>query len=282
MVRLKGRIGAAGLWDLRLLGLQLLGLLLLLGCAGCSSLPSGPRPDTELNSRTAGLHKLGKKQFQAGHLDKAQAYFDQALAIHAQVDDQAGVAVCFMSRGRVKLAREDADAAEADFRQAQTSLQNLGRHDLMAQCLAGLAAVDMVRGRTAAAQATLKEALDLPLAEGSRERAVLSHDLGSCLMQQGQAEAAREYLQAALDIHRDNKDRQGLATVHFTLAQLARAEGDPAAAVPHARRALALDKGLHSARGVRQDLLLLEALHRELGQDGLAEDYRRRAILAGG
>ena len=247
---------------------------------GCSSLPDEPRPATDLNSRTAGLHKLGARQFQAGRLDKAQAHFDQALAIHARVDDQAGVALCFLSLGRVELAREDLDAAADDFREARLSLKGMGRPDLQAQCLAGLAAVDMARGEPAMARQQLEQALKLPLADDSRERAVLHHDLGSAFLQEGQPAEARKHLERALDLHRRNADRPGLATTYYSLALATLAEGDAAAAVPHALQALILDRGSANTRGVRQDLRLLEKLHRQLGHEELAEDYRRRGDLA--
>ncbi len=253
---------------------------LLILAAGCSSLPKGPPPVTELNSRTGSLHKLGREHFRAGRLDKAEAYFDRALTLHAAVDDEAGVALCFLSKGRVELARGHHDEAQVDFRQAMVSASHAERHDLTAQALGGLAAVQLDAGNSEDAVSLLNEALSLPLADGCRERAVLLHDLGSARLQRRETEAAGSALAEALARHEANHDKQGIATVCYTLGLLREATGDRPGALAAARRALAQDKAIQNARGVRQDLQLLATLHERQGDAEAAADYRRRAALA--
>lgn len=260
--------------------IHLILVALLCLAAGCSSLPKGPPPATELNSRTSVLHKLGLQHYQAGRYVKAEAYFDRALGIHAAVDDRAGVALCYLSKGRVALARGNARQADLLFEQAVRSLADLSRPDLMAQALGGRAVVQETAGGLAEAEALLRQALALPLESASRERAVLHHDLGSVLMQTGDYPAARVELEAALSLHEAQNDRQGIATACYTLSLWHEAAGDFSTALASARRALDNDKAILHARGVAKDLELLANLHRKLGDDEAAADYHRRATLA--
>lgn len=254
---------------------------LLVLAAGCSSLPKGPPPDTELNSRTASLHKLGREHFRAGRLDKAAVYFQKALTMHAAVDDQAGVALCFLSLGRVELARHNPADAEAAFIQAQISARGAERGDLQAQVLAGLAAVRSETGAPSEARRLLEEALDLPLPPEGRIRAVLLHDRGSVLLQMGHTQEALADLQASLDLHSGRHDEAGMASACYTLALAQDALGEASLALASARRALALDRSAANARGVGKDLELLATLHQKAGREDLARDFRRRARLAG-
>jgi len=253
--------------------------LFLSTIGGCSSMPRKPQPDTELNTRTSSLHKLGRQHYQAGRLDKAEAYFDQALKTHAEVDDQAGVALCFLSKGRVHLARGESEKAIAAFNQAALSAENLKRPDLIAQTRCGLAAVEMKNENPSGALAILEAALTLPLPENSRENAVLNHDLGSALLQLNNPTGAMPRLLESQRIHTTNKDRQGLATTSYSLALAHEQTGNLSAAITAATQALTHDKAVFNSRGVHQDLVLLESLHRKNGDPTRAAIYHRRLLL---
>jgi tetratricopeptide (TPR) repeat protein len=260
--------------------LCLISVLLLIQMAGCSSLPDKPRPDAELNSRTASLHKLGRQHYQAGRLARAETYFSSALAVHARMDDEAGVALSYLSLGRVLLAQGQVGAASESFQQARISANSRSRTDLAAQALGGLAAVQMSQDQPDQALELLELALNLPLKPESRERAVLKHDLGSALFQGGDHEGALPHLQEALAIHEKNNDRQGQATVYYTLALLQEELGNRPEALQMARMALHNDKAVLNGRGVLQDLRLLQELHTRDGNTELAASYQRRADLA--
>lgn len=257
-------------------------LILSLGFAmfaGCSSLPKGPPPTTELNSRTSSFHKLGREHYRAGRLAKAEAYFRKALAVHADMDDQPGVALSFLSLGRVQLAGGDVGAATRSFTEAGRSA--VGRPDLQVQVLTGQASIAQHLGQNVRARALLQEALTLPLAEGGRIRAVLYHDLGTVFRTLGDPTEAEKYLDASLQNHEARHDRQGIATACYSLALLSGDTGNLTCALAFARRALENDKVAQNVRGIAKDLVLLAKLHRENGDDDAAAGYQRRLELSG-
>ena len=247
---------------------------------GCSSLPKETVHNSERNSKASSLMELGHKYYLAGQYEKAGTCYENALDIHASVDDGALVAMALTSLGRIKTAQGQLDVAETYFQQAHLAAQSLNRPELEAQALGGLGTVELHRGQPMKAISWLETALELPLADPGNTRATLLHDLGSAHRKLGNMDSAESYFRLALAMHEPLRNLTGIAADCYSSAWLHEAEGDYVLALENARRALSHDKRTENAPAVAQDLTLLGSL--SLANDELepALDYSRRAKLA--
>lgn len=253
--------------------------LSLVVLAGCSSLPKEPVQDSPTAKRTAILHETGSKHLRAGNYDKACLFFERALALHASVDDQPGVVRALTSLGRCRLAMGQVDQAEADFRKAFTSVQDLPHTQLKAQVLAGLGEIALHRQDPASARTWFEQGLELHLESPSLARAVLLHDLGAALLALEDLAAAEPLFEQALALNSALKNPLGIATNCYALALLSEKQGDLNQARQQAQRALNNDKKAENPPGIAQDLTLLGTLAMAVGNQERAADYYRRAKL---
>lgn len=254
--------------------------LALMFLVGCSSLPRSPERVTDLDARAATTYQAGLRQYRNGRFAQAAICFEQTLAIHASVDNRPGTAQALASLGRARLALGEEDAASAAFQRSLDAARGLDCPGLEAEALGGLAAVALNQDRVADALIWLETGLALPLAEPSAERAVLLHDLGMALHQEGDAVAAEAHLRQALAMHESLNDPLGVAADCHSLAGLLAEAGDLDAAADLARRALSRDKAEENPRGVAQDLSLLGLITARQGETVNAVGYFRRAELA--
>ncbi len=247
--------------------------------AGCSSMPKYTVPDSEIQFRAASFQKLGRKNFTAGHYEKAATYFNQALAVNASIDNQAGVSQSLSSLGRVKMSLGELESARGLFKQALQATKKLQRPDLAAQALGGLGAIDLRLGRPLEAKGWFEKALLLPLRDPSKERAVLLHDLGVVHLKLGEMNPAETNFQLSLNMHEAQRDVLGVATNCYSLAILKESTGNLEQAIIFARRALAHDKRGENPPGIAQDLMLLGSLASDNGAPEMANSFYQRALL---
>ncbi len=247
---------------------------------GCSSLPKRPVNDSELDFRADSFQKLGNKKFNAGQYHDATVYFQQALAVHASVDNRSGVSQSLSNIGRVQLALELIESAENFFHRALKSSEGLQKPHLTAQALGGLSAVELQRGAPLISMGFLEEALALPLLNPGLERAVLLHDQGVAYQKLSNPEASEIAFQQALNMHESLQDPLGIASDCFSLAKLNESRGHIDKALKLANRALANDKKVENPPGIAQDLTLLGSLASQKALPEQAIDYYQRAQLA--
>jgi serine/threonine-protein kinase len=153
------------------------------------------------------LQVLGGALRQLGRLDEARASLLQALAIQ----------------------RESLGAVHGD----------------TAQTLNSLAILEMTVQNYAPAETHLREALAIQQAMGLEQTAVaatMTTSLGAALMRMGRYEEAGSQLRAALGVHRQvlGDAHPAVMNTHHSLAQLAIRQDDGAAAIVHARAAVAI------------------------------------------
>ena len=254
-------------------------LLALVFTVGCSSLPSAERT-TALETRADATYQAGLRQYRSGRYTQAAACFEQALAMHASVDDRAGTASALASLGRARLALGELDGAAASFQRSLAAAEGLRLPELDAEALGGLGAVALERRQADDARTWLEAALALPLADPGPERAVLLHDLGLARHQLGDHAAAVAHLRQALAMHEALNNHLGVAADCHSLAGLLAEDGDLEAAVALAHRALSRDKARENPPGVAADLMLLGSLKLRQGDADAAAGYYRRAELA--
>jgi tetratricopeptide (TPR) repeat protein len=253
--------------------------VLLAGLSGCSSLPRNALQESANSRRTASLHELGSKHLQAGNTAKACVFFERALALHASVDDQPGVARALASLGRCRLATGQLNQAEADFQNALLSVRGLHFPELKGQAMAGLGEVALHRQDPLTARTWFEEGLALPLADPGQERAVLLHDLGAAMLALDDPAAAQTHFDQALAMNTRLRNPLGIATNCYSLAILQEKRGDLSEAAKLARRALSNDKKAENPPGIAQDLSLLATLSLAQGKSEAGVDYYRRSQL---
>nr|MEE4268658.1 tetratricopeptide repeat protein [Candidatus Krumholzibacteria bacterium] len=252
---------------------------LLVGLSGCSSLPRNPLQESATGRRTYSLHELGSKHLQAGQTAKACVFFERALALHAAVDDQAGVARALASLGRCRLALGHLDQAQADFGNALEAIQGLPSPQLAGQAMAGLGEVALHRQDPREARSWFEKGLRLPLADPGLERAILLHDLGAAMLALGDLAAAQIHVDQALAMNTRLRNPLGVATSCYSLAIMQVKQGDLDEAAKLARRALQNDKKAENPPGIAQDLSLLATVSLAQGKTEAGRDYYRRAQL---
>lgn len=248
--------------------------------SGCSSLPKDAVETTEQSGRASMFLNQGHKYYRSGQYEKALASLEKALSISAAVDDEAAVAETLSSLGRSHLALGHLDKAQACFQQSRQAAFGVNQPELLAQALGGLGTVDLHRQQPQNAVDWITEALELPLDDPGTTRATLLHDLGSAHRKLGDSTAAESYFLQALAMHEPLRDLTGIAADCYSLALLYHADGKQELAVQNARRALNHDKRGQNPPAVAQDLTLLGTLSLSHGQTEAASDYFRRAKLA--
>jgi tetratricopeptide (TPR) repeat protein len=253
---------------------RLILLLTLIVVAGCGT---APKPAMPYRAKAAlEAESEGAKRYARGDYVFAARRFDEAVRLHAGIDDAAGVARNRMHLARSELARGRADAAltvlaaAADggdggpaldilLLQAQAHLA-LDRGDTARQELAAAA------GRCAGtcAQAATLQLLQARAALAARQATeALAH-----------AEAALKLLQG-----KDEAHETGNAWRLVAAARLA-AE-DAAGALPAAQAALDIDRGLALPEKIARDWLLIGDIRARVGAGDTAAAYRRALEVAG-
>ena len=247
---------------------------------GCSSMPRNAAKKTEQSGRAQNFLDQGHKYYRTGMYPRALASLKKALALNASVDNESAVAQTLSSMGRVHLAMDDLDKAQACFQQAHKAALGLHQPELLALAKGGLGAVQLHRQQPQKAQTWFLEALELPLDNTGSTRATLLHDLGSASRKLGQDTVAESYFQQALTMHKPLRDFKGMAADCYSLALLYEAQGHLEQALQNARRALSHDKKAQIPPNIAQDLTLLGRLSFARGEMDEAGDYYRRAKLA--
>jgi tetratricopeptide (TPR) repeat protein len=131
-------------------------LLTALLAGGCGRRPT---PYEQQLSRAVEAGVRGQELFSEGQTRRAERSFSRSLELHAGLDDPAGMAKQLNNLGAAAAAREDLDRAAAYFRQALFFNEQQGDSAAAALNLANLAALaDKTGDRRQAAQ-YLQEAL---------------------------------------------------------------------------------------------------------------------------
>jgi eukaryotic-like serine/threonine-protein kinase len=174
---------------------------------------------------TGVLMNLGGLEQQAGNLDEARLYLQRALDLQEGTQSDP-VAVAGML-DNLALVHSDAGDHEEAHRLLVRSLMirrdRLGDHETTAITIHNLGHVEARRGNCGEARAHYEEAVDI-LEQVSEVNVRLLgyalHGLGECLIDLGEAGAAVQSLERALDLHeRGEGDPRSRAESRFALAR---------------------------------------------------------------
>jgi predicted ATPase len=167
-----------------------------------------------------------------GHLTEGRSWLEQALT---QGGDPPQRATALEGAGVLAEAQGDLDRAEACYREALRTWQELDERGRIARSLDNLGNVESARGNLGQAETLHQEALALwRELDDPRGTATSLSNLGTVALYQGQYTEAAAYYEASLPLLRELDDDYGVDAVLNNLGLAAQWQGDyPQAAALH-------------------------------------------------
>ena len=236
------------------------------------------------SSRANTLRTIGVIYSKAGDPEQGLGFYRDSLALSRQLGDPIGTArslnnigINQKNLGRLPQAREALAEALELFR-AQGSSAGLSG------ALSNLALVHDKLGELAEAEALMREALALartagyPIAEVNALRG-----LGEVLLHGGDLAQAQAVLDEGLKVAEAMASRPECARCHRALADVYKAQGDPAAALAHFERFYEIERELFNEASDRKLRALqvtyqVAQLARQGNEDGLTGAANRRHL----
>jgi CHAT domain-containing protein/Tfp pilus assembly protein PilF len=191
------------------------------------------------------LHDLGEIAHRRGDDDAAENLFRREQALFEKINP-SGSLPSLAGLGEVELQRHQGDKAEESWQRALAISEKLNpKGPENARCLSGLAEVARLQGRRADAAKLLHRALTIweEINPEAIDTASLHLQLGSLLLDQGDAEAAEPHLRSAIRIREKNR-----AVVPECYQALARLQARKGQAVEAAKSYLAAVDALEAQR----------------------------------
>ncbi len=248
-------------------------LLLVAMLAACGSAPV--QPVSPVAERIKAEEKDARRALKSGDLPRAHQAFSRELLLQQSVDDAAGAASTAINLATVKYRLHDEEGALA-LLDGILNAKAIYPPDSAVQAAFRKAVVLLHIGRRVDAVAALQQADGLCQRQcGLLASLELLH--ARLLLAGGDASGAlalAQPLSGRSDIGREEQ-ANALRLVAFAEEKLQR----PADALQHYQAALVLDKPLGFADRIGEDLSGMARAAKQLGRDGEAEVYARRAAL---
>jgi len=220
-----------------------------------------------------------------GELAAARRRFEEALALHGELDDPAGASEAHNSLGLLAEEGGDYPGALEQYRQALQLRKELGDERALAQSYGNVGYAYYLVGRYDDALLYSRQALELYRKSGDRLGAAqAAQTVGACQLDHGELDEATRTFLETLREGRALEDKPTQAVAHGFLGRVAQAQGRYAAALASYRAALAPLAELDDRRGLVEFTLHEAETLLELGLDGEAQARLDRvaAWLAGG
>ncbi|SIQ19925.1 Tfp pilus assembly protein PilF [Alkalispirochaeta americana] len=256
----------------------ILAILLSISLGGCSSKPATPEFETARKNQAARYAEFGNKQISLGNYDLALRFFTLALEENTAVDHLSGIAQAHNSLGRVYLAVGDLQEAQERFETA-LDFAGLAQHqEVRMQAQVNLGVTLLQSGENQRARALFQEALGAVETGEAPSNAILYHSIATLHAREGAFERARQYLEKARDMNKEDGLWAELASNHYMLASVASRQGQYQEALQEAYQALAYDKRAENSPGIAENLFALGVIHERLSRDREAYQYHLRAL----
>jgi tetratricopeptide (TPR) repeat protein len=244
----------------------------------CSSVPREPQPVLDKTNRAADYAQYGNRAYAEGNYASAQTFFEQALALNMAVDNEVGVVRSLSSIGKTRAAMGEPEEAEEYLAQASRRAAALENPGLELECANSLAEILIGQGQDARARELLTPFLaGAEQFRGTRDLAMLYHNLGVLEKRAGNPQEALLLFAQALELNTGLKAREEMASNNYMIASLQSKLEDYPAARASALRALELDKSVENSLGIAQDLLALGIIDLRSGEHARAFGYFERA-----
>ncbi len=197
--------------------------------------------------RAKALRAVGVLTIEQGDYGPAEAFLDEALALHRETGDAYGTAFTLNALGSVAVYREEYGRAEASFHEALGLLRQVVDRDGIAAVLGQLGYVALLRGEYGRAAVAFEESLELYREVGSELGAgKMLNLLGRALLERGERVHAESLFKEGLPLNRAAGNKGYVAECLEGLAAIAVADG----AVERAARLFGVAEALREAIGV--------------------------------
>jgi non-specific serine/threonine protein kinase len=206
-------------------------------------------------SRAKALTGAGELTYRQGDYERAEAFFEESLALCKALGDRQGLAQALNSLGNVATSQARYSQASSLHEQSLEVHRELGNLRSIAASLNNLADIAFSQGDYDRARTLYEEGLGLLRSVGdSRAIATLLSNLGNVASSQGDYPQAVALHEESLALRRSVGDRVGLAELLVDMGIVAFYQGDPT-------RAMTLyDEGLTLARELDGKGLIAYAL----------------------
>lgn len=226
------------------------------------------------------LNNMGLVLAERGDVDDALRCYEQALAIHEELEDDAELAATLHNLGLLHLDRKgDPAGAVRWFRRALHHALAAGDRAGEAAVRTSLAGAEEVLGGLDAALEQYQEALRIreELGERAALGTTLNH-IGSLLLDRGEPDQALEYLLRALPLRQRAGHRRGEAETLDNIAVAWHHKGDHARALEFYHRAAQIAEEVGDRSGLSYILGNVGWLYLERDEPEPAERYLARAL----
>ena len=207
--------------------------------------------DVPSAARGHALNAAALFHMNTGRPDRADRYYDEALAIGRTIEDPALTARSIHNKGGIALSAGRLPEARARFEEYLEMKRAEGDVDAQARVTSNLGVVAEREERFDDARTLYEGALDLlATTDNPRMEAVLLNNLGSIELRLGRYDEARRRLEASLAMHREAEDPWNIAAALNLLGAVAEEEGDTSTAMRYFRQSLRLMQELGNLSGV--------------------------------
>jgi predicted ATPase/Tfp pilus assembly protein PilF len=185
-------------------------------------------PDTHAKLLTG----AGGIAWAQGAFAQAHDYYEAALSLFRELDDQPGIVQTLNNQGMVALHQGDSASAAMLFSQSLALFRALGHTWGLANTLGNLGMVAQLQGDIAQAREIYAESLALRRELGDKRGiAIALNNLGEVALRQGNAKHARDFYIESLALSNELGDKDGVAYSLEGLADVAAAHAQTARAV---------------------------------------------------
>jgi tetratricopeptide (TPR) repeat protein len=211
--------------------------------------------------KAATMNTLGLVARDSGRLTQARQRFTEAVALWREVQDATELARALNNLGTTWQAAEEVEAALACYQEAATLLAPTASQFDKIMVQISLGSLYFMMDRLDEAEAIFRQANSPYLRHSGHlfYRALVSHNMGSVLLKKGQPAEAEPYLQGALTLWSEAKERLLPAHTLADLAELRLAQGKREQAVACYDEAIALLRQRPGTASAQQLLPKLEA-----------------------
>jgi tetratricopeptide (TPR) repeat protein len=198
-----------------------------------------------VTARAKALHMTGfLTQIYRADLPRAQALFEEGLALYRELGDKLGIVLSLNSLAEVVNLQGDLARATALFEESLGLSQELERR-YSGGALFGLGWIAMEQGDFARASTLLEEQLTMARESGSKRNIAWGlRAVGILAQRQEDLRRASMLLEEALGLFQEVEDRYGCAAILNSLGEIAVAQRDFARAIARYEECLALCREL--------------------------------------
>jgi predicted ATPase len=198
-----------------------------------------------VTARAKALHMTGfLTQIYRADFPRAQALFEEGLALYRELGDKLGIVLSLNSLAEVVNLQGDLARATALFEESLGLSQELGK-GYGSGALFGLGWIAMEQGDFARATPLLEEHLTMARESGNKRNIAWGlRPVGILAQRQGDLARASTLLEAALGLFQEVEDRHGQSAILNSLGEIAVAQRDFARAIARYEECLALCREL--------------------------------------